>query len=159
MATLLGAAIIGTSAPRIITTVGTDIAIRTLTTTTSSIGSLISYLTTNTKSGASDINSTLVSLDLEFTISIIENVVKEYDEKELNEPLKKALLGVHEILELIHKELNLIKEAIEYHNSKYFKNWRSFSWSGNTEAIKQHNNTLKSRYSMLLELLKIYSKK
>ena len=158
MATLLGAAIIGTSAPRIITTVGTDIAIRTLTTTTSSIGSLISYLTTNNNS-SSDINSTLISLDLEFTISIIENVVKEYDEKELNEPLKKALLGVHEILELINKELNLIKEAIEYHNSKYFKNWRSFSWSGNTEAIKQHNNTLKSRYSMLLELLKIYSKK
>jgi len=158
MATLLGAAIIGTSAPRIITTVGTDIAIRTLTTTTSSIGSLITYLTTNNKSSF-DINNTLVSLDLEFTISIIENVVKEYDEKELNEPLKKALLGVHEILELIHKELNIIKEAIEYHNSKYFKNWRSFSWSGNTEAIKQHNNTLKSRYSMLLELLKIYSKK
>ena len=138
-------------------TLGQDLAIKTLTTTTSSIGSIISYLATNTKPGASDIMNTLTSLDLEFTIGIIEDVVKDYDAKDLNNvAINKALSGVHEILELIHKELNIIKGAIEYHNSKYFSGWRSFTWSGNLEAIKQYSVTLKNRYSMLFELLKIY---
>lgn len=159
MAGIIETVVLGSKLTGIVSTVGTDVAIRTLTTTTSSVGSLISYLTTNTKPGASDVISTLVALDLEFTVGIIENVIKELNEEQLNEPIKKALVGVNEILELIHKELKALKEAIEYHNSKYFKNWRSFSWSGNTEALKQYNNTLKNRYAMLLDLLKIYSRK
>ncbi|ARF09498.1 hypothetical protein Indivirus_1_121 [Indivirus ILV1] len=159
MAGIIESVVIGSKLTGIVSTVGTNVAIRTLTTTTSSIGNLISYLTTNTKPGASDVINTLVSLDLEFTVGIIENVIKELNDETLNEPIKKALFGVNETLMLIHRELNSLKGAIEYHNSKYLKNWRSFSWSGNTEALKQYNATLKNRYSMLLDLLKIYLKK
>lgn len=153
---LIGGLVLGTKASAVVTTLGTDIAIKTLTTTTSSIGTVISYLTTNTKPGASEITNTLSTLDLEFTITIINCVITEYTEKELTPSVQKAILGVNEILECINKELNVIKEAIEYHNSKYLKNWRSFSWSGNTETIKKYNDILKNRYQMLLELLKIH---
>ena len=160
MAALIGGLVMGSKASAVVTTLGTDIAIKTLTSTTSSIGSVISYLTTNTKPGASDISSMLSSLDLEFTVTIIECVIKEYVEverkKELVPAIQKAIIGVNEILECINKELNAIKEAIEYHNSKYLKNWRSFSWNGNTDSIRKHNEILKNRYQMLLELLKIH---
>ena len=159
MASLVGGLVMGTKASAVVTTLGTDIVIKTLTSTTSSIGSVISYLTTNTKPGASDISNMISSLDLEFTVTIIECVIKEYAETERNKELapaiQKAILGVNEILECINKELNAIKEAMEYHNSKYLKNWRSFSWNGNTETIKKYNEILKNRYQMLLELLKI----
>ena len=162
MSTLITGLVLGTKASSFVGTLGTDIVIRTLTTTTSSIGSVISYLSTNTKPGASDITDTLTSLDLEFTVNIIESVVKEYEDKELSSAIKKIILGVNEVLESIHMELNAIKEAIEYHNSKYFKGWRSFSWnsnSGNMDNIKKHNDVLRNRYKMLLGLLKIYNQK
>lgn len=159
MANIVSSIILGSKLTGLATTVGTDLAVRTLTTTASSVTSLISYLSTNSKQGTSDITNTLISLDLEFTITIIENIIKELNGEHLNEPINKALAGVNEILFQIHKELNMIKEAIEYHNSKYFKNWRSFSWQSNTDAIKQYNTILKNRYTMLLDLLKIYSKK
>ena len=157
MNTVLTGVILGSRAQTFVATVGTDIVIKTLTTTTSSIGSAISYLTTNTKPGANDITNTLTELDLEFTVNIIGSVIKEYEEKELSTSIKKVILGVNEVLESIHKELNVIKDAIEYHNSKYLKSWRSFSWNGNMDNIKKHNEVLKSRYQMLLDLLKIYN--
>ncbi|AYV76929.1 MAG: hypothetical protein Barrevirus4_13 [Barrevirus sp.] len=135
--------------------VGSDIAVRSLIATTSSVTNLISYLTTN-KSSPSDISSILISLDLEFTIKIIEELVKDWIDKEVSEPVRIAIIGVQQIVELINKELNEIKGAIEYHNSKYFKGWRSFTWSNSPDIIKNHSITLKSRYTMLFELLKIY---
>lgn len=160
MANIILPLMVGSKLAGLTTNIGTDIALRTLATTASSVTGLISYLTEKSKSpGANDIANTLVALDLEFTVSVIENVINELNTNDLNNPLNKALEGVSEILLLIHKELNTIKDAIEYHNLKYFKNWRSFSWSGNMEKIKQYNDILKSRYTMLLDLLKIYSKK
>lgn len=159
MSTLITGLVLGTKASTMVSTLGTDIVIKTLTTTTSSIGSVISYLTTNTKPGANDITNTLAELDLEFTVNVIESVINDYKEKELSDSLKKIILGVNEILELIHKELNAIKDAIEYHNSKYLNGWRSFSWNGNMDNIKKQNQVLKNRYQMLLDLLKIYNQK
>jgi hypothetical protein len=156
---LLTGIVMGTKASAFVSTVGTDVVIRTLTTTTSSIGSVISYLTTNNRPCANDITNTLTELDLEFTVNVIDSVVNEYEDKELSSAIKKVILGVNDILESIHKELNAIKDAIEYHNSKYFKGWRSFSWTGNMGNIKKHNQVLKSRYQMLLDLLKIYNQK
>ena len=154
---LLTGLVMGTKASAFVSTVGTDVVIRTLTTTTSSIGSVISYLATNNRPGATDITNTLLELDLEFTVNVIDSVVKEYEDKELTTAIKKVILGVNEVLEGIHCELNAIKKAIEYHNSKYFNGWRSFSWNGNMDNIKKHNQVLKNRYQMLLDLLKIYN--
>ena len=116
MSTLITGLVLGTKASTMVSTLGTDIVIKTLTTTTSSIGSVISYLTTNTKPGANDITNTLAELDLEFTVNVIESVINDYKEKELSDSLKKIILGVNEILELIHKELNAFAQ-------EKFNNW------------------------------------
>lgn len=156
---LLSTVVFSSKATNVVSTLGTDLVINTVTTTTSSICNMIKYLSTSNQPGINDIIFTLNRIDLEFTVGIIDQLVKEQTGKDLNDSVKKALIGVNEILSLIHGELDSIKKAIEYHKSKYFSEWRSFSWEGNIDSLKQHNSILKNRYQMLLELLKIYSYK
>lgn len=152
---LIGNLILGSSAMTLVSSLGTDVLVGTITKTTNSITSMIGYLVQNNKPGINDVTEFLSSIDLEFTIGIIEQVVKEQEGKSLNDSIKKALIGVNSILELIHTELDTIKQAIDQHSSKYFNSWRSFSWNGNVTTLKKHNEILQHRYSMLFELLKI----
>jgi len=134
-----------------------DIIIKTLTTTISSISNMIKYLYKD-KFEINEIINILTLIDLEYTVIIIDQLIKEQDINKLNESLKKSLVGVTEILIKIDNELNSIKKAIEYHNTKYFKSWRKFYWNGNLEILKQHNTILVHRYNILFKLLKIYHK-
>ena len=155
MAGIIETALIGSKVAILASTVGTDILIKTVTNTTSSIVSMTGYLMTSSQPGINEIVSTLKKIDLEFTVGIIEELVKEQEGKELEESVKKAMIGVNETLGLINQELDSMKQAIEYHNTKYFNGWRSFSWTGNVNNIKDHNEILKNRYMILFELLKI----
>ena len=155
MAGIIETALIGSKVAILASTVGTDILIKTVTNTTSSIVSMTGYLMTSSQPGINEIVSTLKKIDLEFTVGIIEELVKEQEGKELEESVKKAMIGVNETLGLINQELDSMKQAIEYHNTKYFNSWRSFSWTGNVNNIKDHNEILKNRYMILFELLKI----
>lgn len=150
---IIGTAII--SSPTVVASVGTNLLVGTITTTASSIGSLIRYLTSNTSPGVNDILAFLISIDLEFTVNIIEQVIKEQDHDHLNESVQKVIIGVNEILTSIHKELDTIKSAIEEHHAKYFNSWRAFKWTGNIDNIKRYNEIFKYRYTILFELLKI----
>ncbi|ARF11394.1 hypothetical protein Klosneuvirus_1_251 [Klosneuvirus KNV1] len=153
---IIGTALI--TSPTVVASVGTNLIIGTIATTASSIGSLIKYLTTNTSPGINDILTFLASIDLEFTIGIVEQVVKELDQENISESLNKAIIGVNEILTLIHQELTTVKAAIEEHNSKYFNGWRAFKWTGTLDNIKKHNEIFKHRYGILFELVKIANK-
>lgn len=158
---MTAASIIGTTmitSPTIVASVGTNLIVGTITTTASSIGSMIRYLTSNTSPGINEILNFLTLIDLEFTVGIIEQVVKDLEQQSLNESVKKAIMGVNEVLTLINQELTSIKLAIEEHNAKYFNNWRAFKWTGNLDNIKKHNEVFKHRYEMLFELLKIPNK-
>jgi len=152
---LIETVVIGAKATTLVSAIGTDVLIGTVTTTTTSIINMIGYLTTNTQPGINDILNTIKKIDLEFTVNIIEQLVKEQEGKMLCDSIKKALLGVNEVLGWIHKELDSIKQAIEYHHTKYFNNWRIFVWNGNISIIQTYNDILKNRYSILFELLKI----
>ena len=98
------------------------------------------------------------NIDLEFTITILDQLVKEQEGKILQESVKKALFGVSDILTNIHDELKVFHDSIGYHNTKYFSGWRSFSCMSSIDVIKQYNEILRNRYNMLFELLKIYNK-
>lgn len=158
IATVIGTALLSGKAASIVSTVSTDLIIGTITTSTKAIGSMLTYLASSEQNGIKDVISIIKSTDLEFTISIIEQVVKEQENKTLPDSVKKALIGVNDILDMIHKELDNIKNAVEYHNTKYFNTWRSFSCDCNMETIKSHNELLNHRYSILIELIKINNK-
>ena len=152
---ILGTAMVSSSS--VVSGVSTSLLVGTITTTTSSIGNAIAYLTSSSQPGIGDIISVLTNIDLEFTIKIIQQLVKEQEAHQLNDSIKQALIGVHEILEKINRELDGVKQAIEYHNTKYLNGWRSFAWNGNINILKDHSVILKHRYSLLFELLKIYN--
>lgn len=154
---LLGTAFLTGKATTLVSTLGCDLIISTITRSTKGICSVLTYFATSNHSGIKEIINQLDQTDLEFYISIIEQVVNEQEGKELPVSVKKALIGVNDILTLIHKELDEIKKSLEYHETKYFNTWRSFSLQYNIETIKKHNDLLKNRYSVLIELLKIYN--
>lgn len=154
---LVKTVLIGGQTFSILSKVGTDVIIRTLTTTTTAVGGLIVHVTAYDRVGMVEIKNKLDRVDLEHTVSVIEEFIKEQDEtKELNNSVKKALIGVNEILNRIHDELIIIKEAVEYHNSKYFSRWRRFDCSCNIETIIAHKEILDKRYNMFVELMNIY---
>ena len=142
----------------IVSTVGTDFIIKTLTSTTASIASILTHLTYYDQPGVQGIIDELNKIDLEHMVSVIEELVKENNIEGIKESVKKALLGVNKILENIHNELNSIKEAIDYHQTKYFANYRSFDCKTSINKIKKHKEILDQRYNILIDLLKIYHK-
>ena len=139
----------------IMSRVGTDFAVRTLTTTTSSICSLLSHLTSYDTVGIDDIKNELFKIDLENKVMVIEELIREYEKKEVRPSIKRAILGVNEILSKIHDELTIIKEAVETHQKKYFSSWRSFDCKYNIKILQKHKAILDERYNLLIDLLKI----
>lgn len=154
---LLHTVVLSSKVTSIISTVGIDLIIGTITTTTSSIINVIKYIATSIDFGVSGLISEILLLDLEFTLGIIDELVKEQQHKQLTESVKRALLGVSEILESINNELSIIKKEIDYHNTKYFNTWRKLSCQSNIETITKYNALLTHRCKMLFDLLKIYN--
>ncbi len=138
-----------------INTMCTSILFGTIYSSTNSIVSVIKYLS-STNHLVQDINLALREIDLEFTINIIKCLIKEYEnEHNLSESIKNAISGVSEILKEIDIELKSIHDAVIYHQSKYFANWRTLVWINNIDRLKSCDKILRKRYAMLLDLLKI----
>lgn len=155
---LVGSVLLGSHATQLVGTIGSGIIIKTITTTTSSITALIGYLSKSDHPNIPELINQLDDIDLDFTINIIGLVVKEQETTELPESINMALVGVNDILILIHKELDEIKSSIELHSNKYLSGWRSFACHTNISSIKKHYNQLERRYKLLFELIKVAKK-
>jgi cellobiose-specific phosphotransferase system component IIB len=143
----------------ILTGVGTSLLVTTITKTTTAIGSNVKIITTSDNPSLEYVKKELAKIDLVYTVEVIKEVVREQDieGKEMKDSIKRALLGVNEILEKIHDELNTINESIKNHESKYFNGWRGFTCKYNLRTIIKHKNILDSRYKIFIDLLKVYN--
>ena len=139
-----------------INTVGIDVIGKTISTTTSSIASIITHLGSVDQAGIIEFRKVLEDIDLEFRIGVLEELVKE-QKGDAPVSVKKALMGVNDILVKIEVELKTIKKSFDEHQQKYFNGWRSFDCSCNIETIKKHSQLLRARSTELKDLLKIYS--
>lgn len=143
---------------RVITTaglMGTDLIIAGITKSTTSIISGIQYLTSTNQQYVNEILNDIKNTDLVFTVEIIEQFVKEQENKDVSASVKKALIGMNDILEEINAELKKIKEMVETHDRKMFSGWRSFDCDKNIDQIKKLSEVLNHRYNILIDLLKI----
>ena len=137
----------------------TSLIVNTICTSSTSIVSFIRYLS-NSNHIVQDINLTIKEIDLEFTISIIKQVIIEQELKSnLTDSIKNAMIGVSETLKELNQELEAIHNSIKYHESKYFANWRTLVWHGNIDRLKKFDIILHKRYELLFALLKIYNTK
>lgn len=150
---LLETIILSSKTASTISSIGTNLIIGTINTTTKSIGSILKYLIST---DSMEIIHQLADTDLDFTVSIIQQLVLEQENKQLTESIRKALIGLNQILILINNELDIIKKQMDYHKTKFFSSWRSFNCEINIEIVKKHTHILKNRYNILVDLLKIY---
>ena len=151
--------LIGGKTVSILSKVGTDIVIGTLATSTSAVGGMLTSIYSSDKPGLKEIKSQLDKIDLEHIVGVIRALINEQSNKkniEMKDSVKKALIGVNEILVKINDELNEIHNAINKHNGKYFSSWRSFDCKCNINQIKEYRDLLDKRYKMYVELLNIY---
>ena len=137
--------------------IGSEILVATISSTASSLYNLIKFISNTNHPSLKNIQETLELLDLEYYINVINKLVNEYDHLS-NQigSIKESLFGVTKILQKIHSELNIVKEAYDKHKNKYFYKWRTFQCKYNIETIKKHKLVLDSRFDMLVKLLIIY---
>lgn len=132
-----------------------DLLMKSLTNTTSSIYGSILHLTSLDAPYAKDIVKYIKKIDLKFKLCVLDSFIKE-NENKINsnkESTKEVIEGVLEILNEIKAGLREVENAIQYHNTKYFANWRSFSCSYSLSKIKAHNNLLESRTKLLFKII------
>lgn len=149
---LLKTLILSGKITNVVTVVGVDIVMTTFSKTISSIKYAIAYI----KSTDNDVNDLLIQTDLCFTVSIIEDLVKEQKTGALHMSVKEALIGVNEILERIRECLDSVKSELNNYERGYFRSWSKFKWSGDINRLELYDKLLKHRYGILFELLKIY---
>lgn len=130
-----------------------DIISKSVNSTIRSFFSLINYIGSNTNHAT--VFHELFKLDLEYKISIIDELVKDCSNME-NQLINKAILGLNNVLRNINKELQQIDELIRNHEKKYFSSWRDFNCDNLISTIKHHSEILANRYKMLIELLALY---
>jgi hypothetical protein len=142
---------------------GTVFLVRTLTNTIDSICTYVGRIAVLNHPAIIEINKILVDIDLKFTIDVVREVVRQYgaqyDKQQANQvenlALHKALIGVNDILEKIEGDLKIVVDAINYHATKYFSQWRSIGCSYSMETIIKNKQILDARYNILVDLLKL----
>lgn len=130
-----------------------DTITKTVGSTIKSFVSLISYISSYTDH--EHVFKELSKLDLEYKISIIDELVKDCCNMD-NLIVNKAIIGLNDILHNINKELQAIDELIRNHNKKYFSSWRDFNCDSYISSIKHHAVILTNRYKILIDLLALY---
>jgi DNA-binding transcriptional MerR regulator len=153
---MLGTVVYGAKVVSLFSLVGNDLLVKTISSTTSSICSAVTQLTSYDQPYIKEVLNELTEIDLEFSTSVIKELVDERKDKDTNASIKQALWGVNETLEKINNELQELKEAIDDHNQKYFSGWRIFNNKKVIVRIRELKKILNSRYSILIDLLKIY---
>lgn len=152
---LITSVILGARTLSFMNSLGMEVIGKTINVTTSSIGGLVSHFMKMDQPDIMDFKKTLEEIDLDFKISVLEELVKEQT-GQAPISVKKALFGVNDVLVKIDAELKTIKDAFEYHQTKYLNGWRRFDCSCNVETIKKHSRLLDDRSRVFTDLLKIY---
>lgn len=157
---LAGSILMGSRAVSILSGVGTNLLVSTITTTTSSVCGIVRSISSSNQPGLEYVKAELEKIDLEHNVTVIQELIDEQKvakDEEVKNSVKQALIGVNQILEKIHKELKTIQEAMNHHQTKYFNGWRSFNCKCSIKNIIKHKELLDTRYKMLVDLLKIYN--
>ncbi len=148
---------IGTTA----TLVTSDMLIRTISATTSSIYTIGKLLLSDSKYvDLSSLEKLEKQLDLLETIKIYNLWIKEILEKnkgviDSSETIKESIHSIVEVLNELNELLKNIETKVSEHKLKWFSYFRSLNFCNELEELKVKKNILDSRFEILQ---KIYCK-
>ena len=143
------------------TLVTSDMLIRTIGTTTSSIYTIGKMLLTDNKFvDLSCLERVEKQLDLLETIKIYDLLIKEILEKNKDliqdsETLKESVHSIIEVLDVLNKLLKQIDTKVQEHKLKWFGYFRSLNFSFELEELKVQKHILDNRFDILQKVIKI----
>lgn len=145
---------IGTTA----TLVTSDMLIRTISATTSSIYSVGKLLLSNNKYvDLSSLEKLEKQLDLLETIKIYNLWIKELLEKNKgviddSETIKESIHSIVEVLDELNELLKNIETKVSGHKLKWFSYFRSLNFCDELEELKIKKNILDNRFEILQKI-------
>lgn len=83
---------------------------------------------------------------------ILNQYIKHEDYTRKREPLELCIESLNEIIKEIHLILNEINEKINYHNSKWFVNWRKLNINKQIDLLEINTAILNERFNDLLRI-------
>lgn len=137
------------------------VSITTISTVTSTAKNIYKMLVglkssykTNNEDGICDL---LEALDIEETLKIVDNTIKEIPNEKLEcDAIKTIVRSIEDITKKIEEELLKLQVRNYYNNSLYLlSSLRSYDIKKNYNKIQKFNSILHNRIKLLFELLKI----
>jgi hypothetical protein len=139
-----------------ISTLGKDAIISTLSITTNSVISVSKYILNIDKPYFNDIKNNLENTDIYNTTLVINEIIGEQEKKQdMNNSIKRAIMGVNDILAKIDIELKTIQDEMNKHEKKFFKSLSKFNCTENINNILKYEKILMKRYDLLKDCLTI----
>ena len=105
--------------------------------------------------GMSQVHQALALLDLEARLKCWRTLVRVLDPTTLPLPVTIALNWFTESIKDVEESLQLLKNAVEYHHSKYFSSWRTCNFSEPLRILTTHVKILSDRETTLLQMIAI----
>ena len=105
--------------------------------------------------GIGQVRQSLALLDLEAKLKCWRTLVDALDHKTVPIPVKISLNWFTASIKDVEESLQLLKNAVEYHKSKYFSNWRPCDFSEPLGILKTYVKILVERENTLLQMIAI----
>jgi archaellum component FlaC len=125
---------------------------------------LIESVTSIKKLDHNDFNSIITELDLDFKLELIQGFLDDIsnmlntDENvthihtNVTRSLTVSLNYLNKAITEIHTLINVIKNKIEYHKTKYFNYYRTFDVSEDLLKLKQEHDILMARFNLIMKI-------
>jgi len=105
--------------------------------------------------GMAQVQQSLSLLDLEVKLKCWRTLVDALSQRNLPYPVKISLHWFTASIKNVEESLQLLKNAVEFHQSKYFPSWRSCNFSEPLRSLETHVKILAERETTLLQMIAI----
>jgi hypothetical protein len=107
----------------------------------------------------------LAPLDIISKVKLIETLIRDINDEikvqntEIPKSLELSIQQLNDIVERIHKNLNNIKNRIEYHKTLWFSSFRYVGYLEEVEKLKKNNSILDTRLDHLIKIIMLFRNK
>ena len=105
--------------------------------------------------GMGQVRQSLALLDLEAKLKCWRTLVDALDHKTVPFPVQISLNWFTASIKDVEESLQLLNNAVEYHKSKYFSNWRPCDFSEPLKILDTYVKILVERENTLLQMIAI----
>ena len=105
--------------------------------------------------GMLQVQQSLSLLDLEAKLKCWRTLVDALSHRSLPPPVTISLNWFTASIQSVEESLQLLNNAVEFHQSKYFSSWRSCDFSEPLRLLETHVKILSERETTLLQMIAI----